>query len=133
MSPSLPLGCTSKKERESDQAVMRPRSEKFGLGKDRHELPLVTEIIGHTASLVRKFNAKIAAALGKYADGDIFDRLQRLRDGVQASSNRSPKIAEFDLFASGRTEIGQPSRSRSAQPSASNPQAKIRKIRTLQI
>jgi hypothetical protein len=55
----------------------------------------------------KKYNPNVASALGGYSDEDIFDRLQRIREGAQAQSNLGPKNAEFDTFASGRTEIGQ--------------------------
>jgi hypothetical protein len=48
----------------------------------------------------------VASAFGRYSDADIFDRLQRIRQGAQAQSNLAPKVAEFDIFASGRAEIG---------------------------
>ena len=55
----------------------------------------------------KKYNPSVASALGAYADTDIFDRLQRIREGAQAQSNLKPKQSEFDIFASGRAEIGQ--------------------------
>lgn len=55
----------------------------------------------------KRFNSKVAAALGPYADEDILARLSRIREGATADSGRSPKLSEFDVFASGRPEIGQ--------------------------
>src|SRR6202045_1628350 len=55
----------------------------------------------------KKFNSKVAPTLGAYSDEDIFARLLRIREGAIADSSRSPKLAEFDIFASGRPEIGQ--------------------------
>jgi hypothetical protein len=55
----------------------------------------------------KRFNPKVSATLGSYADEDIFDRLQRIRDGARVDGNRSPKLSEFDAFACGRPEIGQ--------------------------
>jgi hypothetical protein len=55
----------------------------------------------------KKYNPSVASALGGYSDADIFDRLERVRRGAQAQSNVAPKIAEFDILASGRAEIGQ--------------------------
>jgi hypothetical protein len=55
----------------------------------------------------KRFNAKISATLGSYADDDIFDRLQRIREGARVDGNQSPKLSEFDAFACGRPEIGQ--------------------------
>jgi hypothetical protein len=55
----------------------------------------------------KKYNPSVASALGDYADADIFDRLQRIREGAQAQSSLKPKQAEFEIFASGRAEIGQ--------------------------
>ncbi|TXL71232.1 DUF1998 domain-containing protein [Vineibacter terrae] len=54
----------------------------------------------------KRFNPKVSASLGPYADGDIFDRLQRIRDGARIDARRSPKLSEFTVFASGRPEIG---------------------------
>jgi len=54
----------------------------------------------------KRFNPKVAASLGPYADGDIFERLKRIREGAKTDSSRSPKLAEFDTFASGNAEIG---------------------------
>lgn len=54
----------------------------------------------------KRFNPKVAASLGPFADADIFDRLQRIRDGARVDASRSPKLSEFDTFASGRAEIG---------------------------
>jgi hypothetical protein len=57
-------------------------------------------------SQAKRFNPKISASLGPFQDADIFDRLQRIRDGASADASRSPKLSEFDAFASGRAEIG---------------------------
>ncbi len=54
----------------------------------------------------KKFNPKVAASLGPYADLVVFEKLQRIREGAKADGNRSPKLAEFDTFASGSAEIG---------------------------
>jgi hypothetical protein len=42
-----------------------------------------------------------------YSDDEIFVRLQRLRDGAIVEAGGSPKLSEFEVFASGRPEIGQ--------------------------
>ncbi len=55
----------------------------------------------------KRFNSKVAAALSAHADADIFARLSRIREGAIVDSERSPKVSEFDVFASGRPEIGQ--------------------------
>jgi hypothetical protein len=55
----------------------------------------------------KRFNSKIAATLGAYGDDDIFARLQRLREGAIVEAGGSPKLSEFEVFASGRSEIGQ--------------------------
>jgi hypothetical protein len=54
----------------------------------------------------KKFNPKISASLGPYPDADIFDRLKRVREGARTDAKTSPKLAEFDTFASGRRAIG---------------------------
>ena len=55
----------------------------------------------------KQFNPKLDASLGAFSDSDIFERLLRIREGASADASKSPKVAEFDVFASGRDEIGQ--------------------------
>jgi hypothetical protein len=43
----------------------------------------------------------------EWRDHEIFARLSRIREGAAIDSGRSPKVSEFDLFGSGRAEIGQ--------------------------
>ncbi|HEY0234256.1 MAG TPA: hypothetical protein VGC86_04265, partial [Afipia sp.] len=53
---------------------------------------LVDELSGDLAGVqtvqdvaqAKRFNPKVSAALGPYPDGDIFDRLQRIRDGAKS-------------------------------------------------
>ena len=76
---------------------------------------LVQELSGELANVqsaqdvgaAKRFNSKVSAALGTYSDEDIFARLTRIREGAIADSGRSPKLSEFDVFASGRAEIGE--------------------------
>ncbi len=58
-------------------------------------------------AVAKRFNTTLAAALGTYADEEIFARLARIREGAFADAGRSPKLSVFDVFASGRLEIGQ--------------------------
>jgi Domain of unknown function (DUF1998) len=75
---------------------------------------LVDELSGDLSSVqavedvaqAKKFNPKVSATLGTYSDRDVYDRLQRIRDGAKADATRSPKFSEFDIFASGHAEIG---------------------------
>lgn len=75
---------------------------------------LVGEVMGELTNvdivadlgMAKKFNPKVAASLGAYPDADIFERLQGLREGATLDAAKSPKVAEFDVFASGRPEIG---------------------------
>jgi hypothetical protein len=75
---------------------------------------LVDELSGDLASVqsvqdvaqAKKFNPKISASLGAFSGADIFDALQHIRDGAKTDATRSPKLAEFDTFACGRSEIG---------------------------
>jgi hypothetical protein len=64
------------------------------------------QTVEHVAG-AKQFNSKVRAALEGYADADIFARLTRIRAGASTDSGRSPKLSEFDVFASGRPEIGQ--------------------------
>jgi hypothetical protein len=54
----------------------------------------------------KRFNPKVSATLGTYPDVEIYERLLRIRDGARTDAARSPKLSEFDVFASGRPEIG---------------------------
>lgn len=54
----------------------------------------------------KRFNSKVAATLGAYSDVDLFARLQRLREGAIVEAGGSPKLSEFEVFVSGRSEIG---------------------------
>ena len=75
---------------------------------------LVDELSGDLASVqtaedvsqAKRFNPKVAATLGAYSDDDIFERLNQIREGASVDASRSPKISEFDVFASGSPEIG---------------------------
>lgn len=58
-------------------------------------------------AFAKRFNTKLDAALGAYPDAEVYARLQRIRQGALADAARSPKLSEFDVFASGRAEIGQ--------------------------
>jgi MrfA Zn-binding domain len=76
---------------------------------------LVDEVSGELANVqsvpdmaaAKRFNSKVAATLGSYPDEEIFARLSRIREGATIDSGRAPKLSEFDVFASGRPEIGQ--------------------------
>jgi hypothetical protein len=76
---------------------------------------LVDELSGELANVTsandvaaaKRFNSKVSATLGSYSDEDIFARLQRIREGARTDALRSPKLSEFDVFSSGRAEIGQ--------------------------
>lgn len=76
---------------------------------------LVDELSGDLASVqtlgdiaqAKRFNPKVSASVGTYPDVEIFERLMRVREGARVDASRSPKTSEFDVFASGRSEIGQ--------------------------
>jgi hypothetical protein len=84
-------------------------SEEDELTKLVHDLSGDLGMVQSVADVAtaKRFNPKISATLGSYADEDIFERLQRIREGARVDSNRSPKLSEFDAFACGRPEIGQ--------------------------
>jgi hypothetical protein len=54
----------------------------------------------------KRFNSKVRATLEGYSDADIFARLERIRAGAIVDAAGSPKLSEFEVFASGRPEIG---------------------------
>ena len=56
--------------------------------------------VEHVAA-AKQFNPVVAASLGQFSDNEIFDRLVRIREGAKADASKSPKVAEFDVFASG--------------------------------
>jgi hypothetical protein len=55
---------------------------------------------------MQRLTPKIRVSLGEYPAVEIFQRLQRIREGAISDKNISPKLVEFDTFASGRAEIG---------------------------
>ena len=76
---------------------------------------LVESVAGNLANVrtvedvatYRRLDSKIGATFQGHSDADIFARLERIREGAVADSGGSPKASEFDVFASGRAEIGQ--------------------------
>lgn len=66
----------------------------------------VVQVVEDVAA-AKRFNPKVGASLGVYKDADIFERLTRLRNDAQVDASQSPKLAEFEVFASGRSVIGQ--------------------------
>ena len=54
----------------------------------------------------RRFNSALRASLEGYADEDVFARLQQLRSRRDQDVSLPPKLAEFDVFASGDATIG---------------------------
>ena len=63
------------------------------------------QAIEHVAA-AKLFNPRIKVELDGFADAEIFERLQRLRSGTKLDGVGPPKLAEFNVFASGRAEIG---------------------------
>ena len=57
-------------------------------------------------AMAREFNPAVEKALEGYSDSDVWERLRRLREGGGSEVGQGPKVAEFDLFASGQAEIG---------------------------
>lgn len=55
---------------------------------------------------VREFSPVVETALAGFSDEDVWERLRRARDGGGSDAGGGPKVAEFDLFASGAREIG---------------------------
>jgi len=54
----------------------------------------------------RRFNSALRASLEGYSDEDVFARLQQLRSRRDQDASLPPKLAEFDVFASGDATIG---------------------------
>jgi len=57
--------------------------------------------------IVRRGHQALAAALKGYADEDVFACMQRLTAGGGTDAIADPRIAEFEVFASGRSLIGE--------------------------
>lgn len=58
-------------------------------------------------ALARRFNGALRASLEGYSDEDVFARLQQIRARSNADATLPPKLAEFDVFASGASVIGE--------------------------
>jgi Domain of unknown function (DUF1998) len=58
--------------------------------------------------MARLSSPEVAATLQGYSDNDVFDRLKQIKEGVKATASKDPRIAEFELLASGRRVIGEP-------------------------
>lgn len=72
-----------------------------GIAEDFEEVHVFDDL-----ALAKRFHKRIVATLSRWSDAEIFDQLQRIRDGQKAEVNSSPKVAEFDILASGQAEIG---------------------------
>lgn len=55
----------------------------------------------------KRFNAQLRESLGAFADDAILQRLLQVREQSTADASVPPKIAEFDVFASGQSLIGE--------------------------
>ncbi|BBE73287.1 DUF1998 domain-containing protein [Oharaeibacter diazotrophicus] len=61
-------------------------------------------------AMAKKFNPTVAANLGPFADDEIFARIETRKAGSGSGSRdlqQNPRIAEFQLLASGRKLIGE--------------------------
>lgn len=59
-------------------------------------------------AIARDANAAVGAALEGYSDDEVFARIQALMAGVGgADQAKDPRLAEFELFSSGRALIGE--------------------------
>ena len=58
--------------------------------------------------IARDANPNVGAALQGYSDEEVFARIQSLKAATSAEdAAKDPRIAEFDLFSSGRSLIGE--------------------------
>jgi hypothetical protein len=55
----------------------------------------------------RRFNSALRASFEGYSDADVLARLQLLRSRRDQDASLPPKLAEFDVFASGNATIGE--------------------------
>ncbi|WP_157783487.1 DrmB family protein [Rhizorhabdus wittichii] len=56
--------------------------------------------------MAREFNEAVRAALDGYSNEEVFDRVKQLQKAQQQNLEKAPKVAEFELLASGDREIG---------------------------
>ena len=54
----------------------------------------------------RKFNRALRMDFEGYSDADVFDRLRQIRASAGRDAQTNPKVREFDVLASGESEIG---------------------------
>lgn len=57
-------------------------------------------------ALYRQLDGELESILAGYDDATVFAALERLRAGQRSEAGLTPKLAEFDTFASGRARIG---------------------------
>jgi hypothetical protein len=55
----------------------------------------------------RKFNSAVKATFAGHSDEAVFDALSRIRAAAASDARLPPKLAEFDILASGKAEIGE--------------------------
>lgn len=84
---------------EADDALGRTVAEHL---TDLREAASAAEI-----AMARKFNQGLRAALEGYPDEAVFARVQQLGAGGVAATAPDPRVAEFELLASGRELIGE--------------------------
>lgn len=58
------------------------------------------------SAAARKSNPALRAALDGWSDADVLARIGQLRQGQNQALDKAPKVAEYDLLASGLDEIG---------------------------
>ena len=58
-------------------------------------------------SLARRFNASLRAAFDGFTDEEVFARVEQILSGLGGSDAADPRVAEFEVFASGRSLIGE--------------------------
>lgn len=63
------------------------------------------ELVSQIATL--RMVPQVAEATKGYSDEEVFARLQQIKEGTKAAAGEDPRIAEFELLASGRPLIGE--------------------------
>ena len=51
---------------------------------------------------------QVASTLKGYTNADVFERLRQLREAITVAAAKDPRVAEFELPASGKKVIGEP-------------------------
>jgi len=73
---------------------------------ERHWAALSEIETAEQISMARQFNPQFRDDVREYSDEDVLDRINRIRERTASENIPNPRLAEFDILASGRGQIG---------------------------